>query len=139
MTQTTLLSPYRSPERLSITNFHLPVLIYRACLPPNPTPSRINSFLEPNHWIESTDSSPKGLRHVMHKCLAISKGCSRLLLGKGPFDAASTICRSEPDVAMEVTKVDLYERDVIVLPAGVVHHLVSSDGCFEYITLFPKV
>ena len=156
----TMPSPIRSPETFYIKastphvpNSPLPVLIYRSALPDNPTPESTCSTIEPNDWLMGGVFKHYGAHHfhsVTHECYAVSKGCSRLLLGRGPLDE-----ELEDDLV-----VDLKEGDAIVLPAGVAHcsmwdihttgsrpgqeltSLVSgleSIHDYEYVGLYPKV
>jgi len=129
---TTFLVPYGSPERYNITDSHLPVLVYRSCLPSNPTTLGVTSFLEPNRWI---NSGAVNLPTTPHQCLAVLKGYNRLLLGKGPFqqETYGGVTAGTGSLA-----VDLYERDVLVLPAGVLQHSVLSHGSYEHIVFYPK-
>lgn len=130
--RTTFLSPHRAPERYNITDFHLPALVYRACLPSGPTGPSVSSFLEPNRWIRGADSNVT----VAHQCLAVLKGHNRLILGKGPFQSSYG---GNVTAGMGGVVLDLYERDILVLPAGVLHHSISSLGNYEHIVFYPMV
>ncbi|ORX93203.1 hypothetical protein BCR34DRAFT_500097 [Clohesyomyces aquaticus] len=115
-----------------VPNSRLPVLIYRSVLPANPTAASTRATLEKNAWTQGGVFKTYRAHHfhsVTHECYAVFKGESRLLLGRGPLD------REEDGGAVEV---DLRRGDVIVLPAGVSHCSVSSDGEYEYVGLYPE-
>ncbi|KAI9705865.1 MAG: hypothetical protein M1836_005271 [Candelina mexicana] len=114
-----------------VPNSPLPVLLYRSALPPNPTASNTRVALENNGWLQGGVFKTVTAHHyhsVTHECYAIFRGSSKLLLGRGPLDDA--------EGAVEV---DVRAGDVIVLPAGVAHCSLSSEGDYEYLGLYPKV
>jgi uncharacterized protein YjlB len=97
-----------------VPNSRLPVLVYRAALPVNPTPESTCATIEPNGWLRGGVFKHYPAHHfhsVTHECYAVFKGNSRLLLGRGPLDPEGN----------DDLLVDLRERDAIVLPAGVAH------------------
>ena len=105
---------YISKSTPYVPNSILPVLIYRSVLPTDPTSESTCATMEPNGW----DSGgvykhyPTVYFHsLMHECYAFFKGHSKLLLRKGSLDAAD-----KTDLVVE-----LRERDIIVIPAGVAH------------------
>jgi uncharacterized protein YjlB len=119
-----------------VPNSRLPVLIYRAALPPNPTPDAIRAAMEPNHWIKGGVFKHYPSHHfhsLTHECYAVFKGRSRLLLGRGPLDTPED---SDNDVGIQVT---VNTGDAIVLPAGVAHCCLESEGGYEYVGLYPEV
>lgn len=115
-----------------VPNSPLPVLVYRSALPLNPTPESTCELIEGNNWLEGGIFKHYPVHHfhsITHECYAVFKGCSKLLLGRGPLDPAT-----EDDLL-----VDLNEGDVIVLPAGVAHCSLESSEDYEYVGLYPKV
>lgn len=115
-----------------VPNSPLPVLVYRSALPLHPTSESTREFIEPNNWLKGGVFKHYPAHHfhsVTHECYAIFKGHSRLLLGRGPLDAASG----------DDLLVALKEGDVIVLPAGVAHCNLESSDDYEYVGLYPKV
>lgn len=114
-----------------VPNSILPVLIYRNMLPANPTAASTRDALEKNSWLQGGVFKTYRAHHfhsVTHECYAIFKGSSRLLLGRGPLDDPN-------DGGIEV---DVSVGDIIVLPAGVSHCSVDSEGDYEYVGLYPK-
>ncbi|KAI9824620.1 MAG: hypothetical protein M1832_001710 [Thelocarpon impressellum] len=112
-----------------VPNSPLPVLIYRSALPSDADGCR--AFVEANGWDQGGSFKTYTAHHfhsVTHECYAVFKGSSRLLLGRGPLDGDS-------DDAVEV---DLSAGDAIVLPAGVAHCSLSSEGDYTYLGLYPK-
>ena len=119
MPSATAISP---PETYLITrstphvpNSRFPVLVYRSILTTNPTPESICAAIEPNDWIRGGVFKHYPAHHfhsVTHELYAVFKGHSRLLLGRGPLDAA----KEDGDLELE-----LRTGDCIVLPAGVAH------------------
>jgi uncharacterized protein YjlB len=100
---------------LHVPNSRFPVLVYRSVLPANPTPESICAAIEPNNWIKGGVFKHYPAHHfhsVTHELYTVFKGHSRLLLGRGPLDAA----REDGDLMVE-----LKTGDCIVLPAGVAH------------------
>ena len=98
-----------------VPNSRFPVLVYRSVLTMNPTPESICVAIEPNDWIKGGVFKHYPAHHfhsVTHELYAVFKGHSRLLLGRGPLDAAS----KDGDLTVE-----LRTGDCIVLPAGVAH------------------
>ena len=68
-----------------VPNSPLPVLIYRAALPPSSTATTIRSALEANNWIQGGVFKHYPAHHfhsVTHECYAVFNGSSRLLLGR---------------------------------------------------------
>lgn len=59
---------------------------------------------------------------------AVFRGKSRLVLGRERDDASQT-----------GVEVDVQAGDVIVVPAGVSHRSVSSEGDYRYIGVYPEV
>ncbi|CZT04318.1 uncharacterized protein RAG0_10818 [Rhynchosporium agropyri] len=126
------------PEQYSIRtstshvpNSPLPVLVYRAALPANPTPESTYARIEPNKWLKGGIFKHCGAHHfhsVTHECYAVFKGHSRLLLGRGPLD---------PEAKDDVV-VKLGMGDAIVLPAGVAHCSIESSQDYEYVGLYPE-
>ncbi|KAI9714588.1 MAG: hypothetical protein M1812_006393 [Candelaria pacifica] len=113
-----------------VPNSLLPVLLYRSVLQPNPTASTTREALEKNNWLQGGVFKTFTAHHfhsVTHECYAVFKGSSKLLLGRGPLD--------DPEGGIEV---DVRIGDVIVLPAGVAHCSLSSEGEYEYLGLYPK-
>lgn len=114
-----------------VPNSPLPVLLYRSALPANPTAESTRDALEKNNWLQGGVFKTFTAHHyhsVTHECYAIFKGSSKLLLGRGPLD--------DPEGG---TEVGVKTGDVIVLPAGVAHCSLSSEGEYEYLGLYPKV
>lgn len=113
-----------------VPNSLLPVLIYRSCLPPSPTPSTVCSTIEPNNWLKGGVFKHYPAHHfhsVTHECYAVFRGSSKLLLGRGPLDEEGGV------------EVVVREGDAIVLPAGVAHCSIESSENYEYVGLYPKV
>jgi uncharacterized protein YjlB len=119
MPSATAISP---PETYLITrstphvpNSRFPVLVYRSVLPTHPTSESICAAIEPKDWIKGGVFKHYPAHHfhsVTHELYAVFKGHSRLLLGRGPLDAA----KEDGDLELE-----LRTGDCIVLPAGVAH------------------
>jgi uncharacterized protein YjlB len=102
-----------SPTRY-VPNSRLPVLVYRSVLPLDPTAESVCAYVEQNKWLKGGIFRHYGAHHfhsVTHECYAVFKGCSTVLLGRGPLDPNSG----------EYAVVDLKRGDAIVLPAGVAH------------------
>jgi uncharacterized protein YjlB len=124
MPSATNISP---PETYLITrstphvpNSRFPVLVYRSVLPANPTPESICAAIEPHDWIKGGVFKHYPAHHfhsVTHELYAVFKGHSRLLLGRGPLDAA----KEDGDL-----EVELRTGDCIVLPAGVAHCCMNT-------------
>lgn len=115
-----------------VPNSPLPVLVYRSALPSPVSPSSIRNTIEPNNWLQGGIWKHYGASHfhsVTHECYAVFSGSSRLLLGRGPLDEPSP---SDVEVVLGT-------GDIIVLPAGVSHCSLSSEGDYEYVGLYPKV
>lgn len=114
-----------------VPNSRLPVLVYRDVLPPEPTAESTREALERNAWLQGGVFKTYWAHHfhsVTHECYAVFKGKSTLLLGRGPLDDAS-------EGGIEV---DVNTGDIIVLPAGVSHCSVTSEGEYEYVGLYPR-
>jgi uncharacterized protein YjlB len=123
---------YLTSSTQHVPNSILPVLIYRSCLTTSLTPLSVCSTIEPNAWQKGGIFKHYGAHHyhsVTHECYAVFKGGSKLLLGRGPLDAAT-----EHDLVVEVEA-----GDAIVLPAGVAHCSLESWGEYEYVGLYPEV
>ncbi|KAH6644656.1 hypothetical protein C7974DRAFT_25563 [Boeremia exigua] len=60
-------------------------------------------------------------------CTAITRGSSRLALG-----------RAKEDEGTDGVEVDISVGDVIVIPAGVSHRSLRSEGGFRYIGVYPE-
>ncbi|OCK77354.1 hypothetical protein K432DRAFT_428070 [Lepidopterella palustris CBS 459.81] len=120
---------YFSPTS-HVPNSVLPVLIYRKVLPAHPTAVSTRDALEKNLWLQGGVFKTYRTHHfhsVTHECYAVFKGSSRLLLGRGPLD--------DTEGGVEV---DVSVGDIIVLPAGVSHCSVDSEGEYEYLGLYPE-
>lgn len=139
---------YSLPETYYITkstpyvpNSPLPVLVYRGALTSTPTAESIKALIEPNGWLQGGIFKHYPAHHfhsLTHECYAVFKGRSRLLLGKGPLDDATGdgMTDGNGDRNVEVT---VGVGDAIVLPAGVAHCCLESEGEYEYVGLYPKV
>ncbi|CZR67983.1 uncharacterized protein PAC_17882 [Phialocephala subalpina] len=123
-TMTTTISPetyYLKPTPY-VPNSDFPVLVYRNVLP---KPHEEDSTAD---FLEGTWGTIK-IRHFhpnSHECYGIFRGESLLLIGEGQSD----IFGGE--------KISVSAGDVIVLPAGTAHSLISSSDDYCYVGVYPK-
>ncbi|KAF2813066.1 uncharacterized protein BDZ99DRAFT_381699 [Mytilinidion resinicola] len=123
---------YRLSPTPHVPNSVLPVLLYRSVLPPNPTADSTRRALEKNLWMQGGVFKTYTAHHfhsVTHECYAVFKGSSRLLLGRGPLD--------DPEGGKQLM-FQVSVGDIIVLPAGVSHCSLHSEGEYEYVGLYPQ-
>lgn len=113
-----------------VPNSSLPVLVYRAVLPSDPTADSTRKVIERNRWLQGGVFKHYPAHHfhsLTHECYAVFKGSSRLLLGRGPLD--------DLEGSQEIS---LHTGDIIVLPAGVSHCSLQSEADYEYVGLYPE-
>ncbi|KAL1792254.1 hypothetical protein ACET3X_010005 [Alternaria dauci] len=121
---------YALPSATHVPNNILPVLIYRGVLP-TPVNSELTKRLcEGNDWEKRGEWGEITIPHFhpnTHECYAILRGSSRLALG-----------RSKEHDATDGIEINIHTGDVIVIPAGVSHRSLESEGDFRYIGVYPK-
>lgn len=117
-----------------VPNSHLPVVVYRGALD-DTSPDNILKTIEPNGWLKGGQWKTFKTVHFhsnAHECYGIIKGSSTYRLGKSDLDA------DKDDNGVESgTTFFAQAGDVFVLPAGVAHCSIDSDGDYEYIGLYP--
>ncbi|RDW83505.1 putative cupin protein [Coleophoma crateriformis] len=115
-------------------NSKLPIIVYRGALQDTSAES-ILSTIEPNAWLKGGQWKTYKIPHFhsnTHECYGIIKGSSTYLLGKSPIDP-DTYENGEPIGFVLHVKVG----DVFVLPAGITHRSLDSEGDYEFIGLYP--
>jgi uncharacterized protein YjlB len=113
-----------------VPNSPLPVLIYRNVLQEAPSEEGMKAKIESNRWIKGGTFKHYPAHHfhsVTHECYAAFKDSSRMLLGKGPLDGRAG-----------GVEVGMNAGDIIVLPAGVSHCNLESEGDYTYVGLYPE-
>jgi len=114
-----------------VPNSKLPVLVYRAVLPPNPTVESTTQALEPNNWVKGGVFHHFPTHHYhsnTHECYAAIKGHTTCVYGVGPLDDQS-----------EGVMFEMKAGDIAVHAAGVAHRNMESSEDYEYVGLYPKV
>ncbi|PSN75531.1 hypothetical protein BS50DRAFT_568165 [Corynespora cassiicola Philippines] len=118
------------PPTPHIPNSSLPVLVYRQALATFPYDA-ILSLLQQNGWKKGGQWKTYKTAHFhsnVHECYVVIHGKCRYLLG----------CRPEDGAAGGV-EMDIEVGDVFVLPAGVSHCAIESEGEFEYVGFYVEV
>ncbi|EOD50968.1 putative cupin domain protein [Neofusicoccum parvum UCRNP2] len=117
-----------------VPNSALPVVVYRKALS-DTSPENILSAIERNGWLKGGQWKTYKVAHFhsnTHECYGIIRGNTTYLLGKSPEDADI-----DDEGNPNGTKFFAEAGDVFVLPAGVAHCSVKSDGDYEFIGLYP--
>ncbi|KAF2462011.1 hypothetical protein BDY21DRAFT_330266 [Lineolata rhizophorae] len=110
-------------------NNRFPVLIYRNILPTPYNEATARAYLEKNGWYWQGTFGAVTYRHFhpnTHECYGIFQGSSTLLVGQGAADRDGGI------------KFTVSGGDVVVIPAGVAHCSVESEGDYRYVGVYPK-
>ncbi|KAF4534988.1 C6 transcription factor [Lasiodiplodia theobromae] len=116
-------------------NSALPVVVYRKALS-DTSPENILTSIERNGWLKGGHWKTFKVPHFhsnTHECYGIVRGSSIYQLGKSPLDA-------DVDEEGNVTGKTFFAQagDIFVLPAGISHCSIESEGEYEYIGLYPE-
>ncbi|OJD40316.1 cupin domain protein [Diplodia corticola] len=120
----------------SVPNSPLPIIVYRRALLDDHSPDTILSTIEPNGWYKGGQWKTFKKAHFhanTHECYGILRGSSVYMLGVGGADLGD---EGEPGEG-KGTRFFAEAGDVFVLPAGISHCSVESEGDYEYIGLYP--
>ncbi|KAF2193524.1 hypothetical protein K469DRAFT_691090 [Zopfia rhizophila CBS 207.26] len=118
-----------------VPNSKLPILVYRGVLQGFSADGMLE-HIQSNEWIKGGQWKAYAVAHFhsnVHECYAVIKGKSTYQLGKSPIDAEVDEEGRENGMKLKVA-----EGDVFVLPAGVSHCSIESEGDYEFIGLYPK-
>ncbi|KAJ9643128.1 hypothetical protein H2201_009002 [Coniosporium apollinis] len=118
-----------------VPNSKLPVLIYRAVLQGFDREC-ILEHIQGNNWLKGGQWKTYRTAHFhsnTHECYAVLSGKSTYSLGKSPVDADFSEEGHENGKKLQVA-----QGDVFVLPAGVSHCSIDSEGDYEYIGFYPE-
>ncbi|KAF2820159.1 hypothetical protein CC86DRAFT_117738 [Ophiobolus disseminans] len=121
---------YPLAQTLNVPNSNLPALIYRNVLPRPLGPELAKQLCEKNGWERRGEWGEIKTAHFhpnTHECYAIFQGSSRLTIGRALDDAGS-----------DGVEVDVTAGDVVVVPAGVSHRSLTSEGDYRYIGVYPN-
>ncbi|KAH4067028.1 hypothetical protein HBH70_067570 [Parastagonospora nodorum] len=124
---------YPLPPTNNVPNNPLPALVYRNVLPTPYTSESAKQFCESHGWEKRGEWGTITNAHFhpnTHECYAIIQGSSRLVLGRPrPIDGVEGKGGVEFDVST---------GDVVVVPAGVSHRSLTSEGGYRYIGVYPE-
>ncbi|KAJ5601252.1 hypothetical protein N7510_010786 [Penicillium lagena] len=118
-----------------VPNSRLPILVYRNAIL-DPSPRKILNIIEPNGWLKGGQWKAYKVPHfhaACHECYAVLQGKTTYQLGIGPTDPKFNV-KGEP-YGMRLT---VQKGDVFVLPAGICHASLESEGDYEFIGLYPN-
>lgn len=111
-------------------NSHMPVLIYRQCLPLPLSEEKAATFFASHAWEKRGAWGHIPQRHFhpnSHECYGVVSGESTLLVGCGHNDTDGG------------TEIEVSAGDVVVLPAGTGHCNLQSTLDYRYIGVYPEV
>ncbi|KAI1452455.1 hypothetical protein F4805DRAFT_28635 [Annulohypoxylon moriforme] len=116
-----------------VPNSRLPVVVYRGAMK-DTSPENIVNVIEPNGWRKGGQWKTFKKVHFhsnVHECYGIIRGRSTYRLGKSDLDA-------DTDENGNPVGVKFFAQagDVFVLPAGIGHCSIDSEGDYEYVGLY---